>query len=190
MRYLFLAAVVFLAACPSRAADTGARPYTEKTYFSVAFPPGWVKTDEGLGLSDEEKKVYGAEVQGPVSGGFAVRIAVHYYAPDNLLHKTYEKFIKLHSKSALGANLDGKIYGKVKAGKAGEHYAKVFERKVFEYFPKNSMNPAKIHIYESFAVVPVKRGFFVLRYYAPMDLAKANLKVYESVLASFKPLLR
>lgn len=190
MRDIFLAAVLFLAACPSRAADTGAQPYTEKNYFSVAFPPGWVEAGEGLGLSDEEKKVYGAEVLGPVSGGFAVKIGVHYYAPGNLLHKTYEKFIKLHSKSALGANLDGKVYGKVKSGKAGDYYAKVFERKVFEYFPKNSMNPAKIHIYESFAVVPVKSGFYVLRYYAPLDLAKANLKAYEAVLASFKPLIR
>ena len=190
MKRILIAAVFCLAAGPASGEAPAGQAYTEGGYFSVVFPQGWVKKEKALGLSDDEKKVYGTEFFGPVADGLAVRIGVHYYAPDNLVQKTPEKFIKLHSQSALGINLDGKVYGKVKPGKAGNYYAKVFDRKVFEYEPQNALHPKKIHIYESFAVVPVKNGFFVLRYYAPLDLAKASLKSYESVLASFKPLVR
>jgi len=190
MKNLLIAAAFCLAAGPASGETPAGQAYTEGKYFSVVFPGGWVKKEEGLGLSDAEKMVYGTEFFGPAAGGLAVRIGVHYYAPDNLVHKTPEKFIKLHSQSALGVNLDGKVYGKVKAGKVGNYYSRVFERKVFEYLPANALHPKKIHIYEKFSVVPVKSGFFVLRYYAPMDMAKANLAAYEAVVSSFKPLVR
>ncbi|MDA8131314.1 MAG: hypothetical protein M0011_07395, partial [Elusimicrobia bacterium] len=106
------------------------------------------------------------------------------------LQPTADKFIKLHSAPAIGVNLDGKVYGKVKEGKAGSYYARVFERKTYEYKPENALHPKKIHVYEKFYVVPVKNGFYVLSYYAPMDLAKANLKAFETAVSSFKPLTR
>jgi hypothetical protein len=187
---LIMAAALSFAAGPALAGASSGQVYTEGKYFTVSIPAGWVKKDEGLGLSDAEKKVYGAEFFGPQAGKFAVRIGVQYYAPGNLVHPTQEKFIKLHSGPALGVNLNGKVYGKVAKGKAGNYYAKVFERKTYEYDPPTALEPKKIHIYEKFYVVPVKRGFFVLRYYAPMDLAKANLKQYEDLVASFKPLTR
>lgn len=190
IKKLLTAAAFFLAAGPALGETPAGQAYTEGKYFSVVFPPGWVQKEEGLGLPAGEKKVYGTEFFGPVAGELAVRIGVHYYAPGNLVHKTPEKFIKLHSQPALGVNLDGKIYGKVKTGKAGNYYAKLFEREVFEYEPKSALHPEKISVYESFAVAPVKNGFFVLHYYAPKAIAKANLKSYEAVLASFKPLLR
>jgi len=190
MKHLLIAAAFSIAAGPAMAEPPAGQVYKEGKYFSVVFPQGWVKKEKAFGLSDEEKKVFGVEFFGPVADGIAVKIGVRYYAPGNLLHKTPEKFIKLHSRPALGVNLDGKVYGEVKPGKAGNYYAKVFERKVFEYLPQNALHPKKIHIYEHFSVVPVKNGFFVLDYYAPMDMAKANFKAYQSVLASFKPLVR
>ncbi len=184
-----LAAAALCLACLPAASGAGT-PYTESGYFTVVFPEGWVLGARDQGVTQDEKKVYGREVFGPSSAGIYAKIAVHYYAPGNELHKTPEKFIKLQSQPALGVNLDGQVYGKVKDGKAGNYYAKVFDRKVFEYEPKDALHPKKISIYEKFAVVPVKNGFFVLRYYAPMDIAKDSLKAYEDVLASFKPLLR
>lgn len=190
MRNLLMAAAFCLAAGPAQGEVPAGQVYTEGKYFSVVFPQGWVKKEAALGLSDEERKVYGVEFFGPVAEELAVKIGVHYYAPDNLVQKTPEKFIRLHSRPAIGINLDGKVYGKVKAGKVGNYFANIFERKVYEYLPAGALHPKKIHIYEKFAVVPVKSGFFVLEYYAPMDMAKANLKAYEAVLASFKPLIR
>lgn len=191
MKNILMTLLFCLAAGPVSAGEAkGPQPYTEAGYFSVAFPQGWVKKDEGMGLSPDEKKVYGTEYFGPAADGLAVRIGVYYYAPGNLVQPTPEKFIKLHSKPAIGVNLDGKVYGPVKPGRVGNFYAKVFERKVFEYKPAEALHPKKLHIYEKFAVVPVKNGFFVLNYYAPMDLAKANLKYFDEVVASFKPLTR
>jgi hypothetical protein len=185
---LLLAFALLLTPAPAAAASGQA--YTEPGCFSLTVPAGWSRKEEGLGLPDDKKKVYGAEFFGPAADGLAALIGAHYYAPGNLVHATPEKFIKLHAAPAIGVNLDGKVYGKVKDGRAGNYYARVFERKTYEYQPKDALHPRKIHIYEKFYVVPVKNGFYVLRYYAPMDLAKANLKQFEAAAASFKPLAR
>lgn len=190
MKHILMAAALCLAAAPAGAAGPAGQAYTEGNYFSVVIPAGWTKKDEGFARPDSQKKIYGAEFFGPVAGEIAVLVGVHYYAPGNALHPTPEKFIKLHAQPSIGVNLDGKVYGKVQAGKAGNYYAKVFDRKTFEYMPKDALHPKKIHIYEKFYVVPVKSGFFVLHYYAPMDLARANLRLFDSVVASFKPLTR
>ncbi|MDA8131661.1 MAG: hypothetical protein M0011_09185 [Elusimicrobia bacterium] len=190
MRKHLLYVSLLLAACPALAVAPAGQTYTEGKYFTFKVPDGWVKKEEGLGLSDSEKKVFGTDFFGPYSGELGVRLGVHYYAPGNPVQPTAEKFIKLHAAPAIGVNLDGKVYGKVKAGKAGNYYAKVFERKTYEYKPENALHPKKIHIYEKFYVVPVKNGFFVLNYYAPMDLARANLKSFETAVSSFRPLMR
>lgn len=190
MKNLFAVIFLCLAAVPAGAGEAAGQPYTEAGYFSVVFPSGWVKKDELPGLSAAERKVYGVEFFGPVAGGLAVRVGVRYYAHGNLVQPSPEKFIALHSKPAIGINLDGKVYGEVKEGRAGNYYAKVFERKVFEYMPGEALHPKKLPVYERFAVVPVKNGFFVLNYYAPMSIAQASQKAYEAVLASFKPLIR
>ncbi|MBI4801431.1 MAG: hypothetical protein HY796_02795 [Elusimicrobia bacterium] len=136
------------------------------TYFIVNLPSGWEKKDPPFGLSAKEKKVFGVEVYGPVTADeIACRISVYYYAPGNLLHKTQEKFIKRHSQPVFGANLDGKTYGKVKPGSVAGHSARLFERILFEYIPPESVKQKKVPVYEHFAVVPAKTGFFVLRYY-------------------------
>lgn len=190
MKNLRIAAVLCLAVCPVRGEAPAGQPYTAGKFFSAVFPKGWVKKEPLPGLSDAERKVYGVEFFGPASGGLAARIGAHYYAPGNLVHKTPERFIKLHSQPALGVNLSKKVYGPVTAGKAGSYYAKIFERKVFEYLPPGALHPRKTAVYEKFAVVPVGNGFYVLDYYAPLDIAGANLKAYEAVLASFRPQAR
>ena len=186
-RLLFIVAL-----CLPAAAWAGpeGRVYTQDKYFTVTLPFGWVKKEKPLGLTDEERKVYGDEFFGPVSGDLAARVGAFYYAPGNQVHATPERFLALNARPPLGVNVDGKVYGPVKKGRAGSCYAQVFERRNFEYEPKNALHPKKIHIYEKFYVVPVKNGFFVLSYYAPMDLARANLKHFEAFVASFKPLTR
>ena len=135
--------------------------------------------------------MFGAEFLGPTDGdGITSRISVRYYAPGNLLHKTAEKFISTHSKPVLGAAPGGRKYGPVKSGLAGKYYAKVFERKTFEFLPPETINPKKIPVYEKYHVVPVKTGFYVLSYYSSMATAKAGLAEYEKMLNTFKLLVR
>lgn len=172
------------------AAGEGKAAAAGKSYFTVSAPAGWVRAAAASALSDKERGVFGEEYTGPVSKDVQSRISVRYYAPANLLHKTPERFIKLHSRPPFGVNTDKKVYGPVKDGLAGNRHAKVFERKIYEYVPAGAVNPEKVQVYEHFAVVPAKQGFYVLRYTAQADIAKANYKAYEAVLASFKALVK
>ena len=86
-----------------------------------------------------------------------------------------------------GVNLDAKEYGPVKDQPVAGRTAKVFERKVYEYLQPESIRPEKIPLYERFVVIPVKQGFYVLRYTAAQVIAEKYRSVFEKVVSSFKP---
>ncbi len=175
-------------AAPCAAAQS--QLYTVKNGFTVSVPAGWVREAEPFGLTDLEKGVFGAGFLSPGGGQFPSRISVDYYAPGNLENGTYEKYIRRHSRPPLGASLDGKVYGGVKNGRAGNYYARVFDRKTFQFFPPRSLNAKKVFFYEKFYVVPASRGFYVLRLTAPMTTARAAAKMFDAVAASFIPMIR
>jgi hypothetical protein len=178
--------LLYICASAQASAKEVATAYTENGYFTVKIPAGWNKADVGFGLSQEEKKVYGAEFLGPKDAdGISSKISVRYYAPGNMLHKTAEKFITTHARPVLGAALEGMKYGPVEDGFAGKYHAKVFERETFEFIPPEAVSPEKVPVYERFHVISVKSGFYVLTYYSSMAAAKIGLAEYESVLASF-----
>lgn len=193
MKKIFILIALLLLVATASARESGKIAevsYVEKGYFSMKIPVGWNKYDTVFGLSQEEKKVYGVDFIAP-SGqdGLTPRISVHYYAPGNLVHKSADKFIKLHALPVLGVAEEGEKYGPVEDGFVDKRRAKIFERNLFEFVPPGTINPKKIPIYEKFAVVPAKDGFYVLRLYSPGENSKTNLKAYESVLTSFKPLV-
>lgn len=189
MKTIFLAAAL-CAASPLWGACAG-QAYAFGKYFSVVFPAGWTMADEGLGLSQEEKRVFGAEFFGPAgAAGPAARISAHYYAPGNLLHSGADQFINLHSRPASGRNPDGKRYSKVTRGRVAGYSAMLFERTIFEYLPHDAVNPVRFPIRDRFSVIPAGRGFFVLKYSAPAELYSDNLKSYEEAISSFKVTLR
>jgi len=188
----FVSIVIFSGIAQAGAAPEGFKEYvSEGGYFKVALPSAWGKSDGSFGLSAEEKKVYGVDVLGPISNdGIASMIAVHYYAPGNLLHETMEGFINIHAQPALGVNLDGREYGPVRVELVAGRSAKVFERKVYEYIPPDAFKPKKIAIYERFVVMPAHKGFYVVRYSAPEDIAEKYKPVFEKVISSFEPLIK
>ncbi len=164
---------------------------SEGGYFKVALPSAWGKTDESFGLSAEEKKVYGINILGPSSNdGIASVIAVHYYAPGNLLHKTMERFITIHAQPFMGVNSEGEEYGPVRDALVAGRPAKVFERKIYEYLQPHVIDPKKIAVYERYVVIPAQKGFYVLRYSAPEDIAEKYRGVFEKVISSFEPLIK
>ena len=192
LKKIFLAACLLVTAiAPALAMEHGdARRYTEQGYFSVEIPTGWEKDLKVFGLSPDEKKVYGADfLSAKGSGELVSRISVHFFARGNRVHKDAEQYIALHARP-IGGAVDGETYGPVKEGRVGSRTAKIFDRTTFFYFPPETINPKKIPVYEKFAVVPAKQGFYVLRLYSPQETAEANLKAYASVLASFNPLAR
>jgi hypothetical protein len=68
--------------------------------------------------------------------------------------------------------------------------AKVFEKKVYEYTPPDAINPKKVGVYECFVVMPSNKGFYVLRYTAPEDIAEKYQGVFEKVISSFEALIK
>jgi hypothetical protein len=172
---------------------------SDGNYFKCLLPEGWSRY-EAPDYSREASKVYGIEVyQG--SSEHRVGVSVKYYAGDNKLHKSAEKFIGIHSRPVFGGpEKEGEKYGPVKEILMQGVKAKTFERVRYEfedhiYNPVSKryyepMNPRKFPIDERYIVIPAKEGFYVLRYTASPDTVKRFEGVFQTVLNSFEPLIK
>jgi len=98
-------------------------------YFKCSIPADWSVYDPVFGLSAEEKKVYGVTLSGPQNGSpVSPVISIHYYAPGNLLHKTMDRFVRIHSGPVFGFVSEGKSYGEVRQIEIAGRESKTFER--------------------------------------------------------------
>lgn len=182
----FIAVILCSMASFAQGGGTGAAVHRERDYFEVALPPGWAVQEQYLGLSPDEKKVYGITLIGPSTGTvIAAKMAAHYYAPGNLLDKTPEKFIRVHSSPAGKGGAGG-----VRRGKVGGLSAKMFENISYAASGGRSLNAESVEMRESFAVVPLKRGYCVLRYSAAADKYEEGRQAFEAFISSFRPLLK
>lgn len=161
--------------------------FSANGFFTIIPPKGWSKVEEGFGLSQEEKKVFGGDFIGPAAEGFMVSMSAHYYAPGNLLDDTPEDYIRLHAQPALGVNLDGDVYSEVTTGKVGDRSAWFFDRTGYEYLERNALHPKKVAVYEKFVVMPAAEGFYALKFSAPASVAQDHLPAFEAALETFKP---
>jgi hypothetical protein len=186
---IFLLLPVLLFAQPS-ATDSG-HMYTENGFFTITIPAGWGVYKNTIGLSQEEKKVYGADFMGPADqNGIAAEISVFYYAPDNLLCKTAERYIDSHLNPVLGStSSDSVVFDTAKIGHVGEYLSKVFDRFTFTYLSRESISPPKFRVYEKFNVISAISGFYVLKYYSSTAAVEKYLPLYEAALTTFKPVL-
>lgn len=178
-------------ACASAKTGDGARVHKEGAYFEAALPPGWVPQAQYLGLSQDEKKVYGITLEGPSTGTYVTPvIAAHYYGPGNLMDETPEDFIRSHSSRAAGGSDAVSGAGSNGGRKVGGLPAKRFEKTSYQRGPGSPLKALKIKVREGFAVIPLKQGYYVLRYSAAADTYEAGLPVFEAFVSSFKPLLK
>jgi hypothetical protein len=137
------------------------------SYFKCSIPANWSVYDLVFGLSAEEKKVFGVTLLGPQNGRPVVpEISVHYYAPGNLLHKTMDRFIRLHSEPVFDSQLEGESHGKVRQVEIVGRKAKAFERISVRFVGKRALNMPKVSIFEKYVVVPAGNGegFYVLKF--------------------------
>jgi len=172
---------------------------SDGNYFKCLLPKGWSRY-EAPDYSRDASKVYGIEVvQG--RSEHRIGISVKYYAADNRLHKSAEKFIGIHSRPLFGGpEMEGEKYGLVKEILIKGGKAKIFERERYEfedhvYNPVSGryyepISPRKFSMVERFVVLPAKEGFYVLRYKAPPDTVKSLEGIFQSVLNSFEPLIK
>lgn len=171
-------------------ATSGLRQVRDIKQFDVSVPVDWDRYSPQMGLSPEEKGVFDVVMIGPSSiEGRHSEISIAYYAPGNLIHKTSERFLQLHSKPVFGSPSPGEVYGDVKEERIRGRLTWVFERDKFEYQQPERLNPKKIPIHERFVVISARNGFYVLRSSAGLDRKAMVLALFEAVLASFTPLV-
>lgn len=159
-------------------------------YFKCIIPESWSLYQSSFGLSEEEKKVYGMTLFGPQNESpVAPEISIHYYAPENLLHKTMDVFIRRHSGPVLGFVSEGKSYGEVRQTEIAGRKAKTFERIDIRFIGERVMNPLKVSIYEKFIVIPARKdeGFYVLKLSVPVEIKEKYAVIFEEVAKSFLP---
>lgn len=189
-RLLFYAIFCCMTAASSYAggaAPGDGKTHREGSYFEVALPAGWTPVPAaGYGLSPAEKKVYGLELAGPAEGAL---ISAHYYAPGNLVDKTPEKYIRVHSlpEGAKPAALPA--LPKAAGDKVGGRKAKLFVNITHARGAERTVGGGA-EVWEAFAVIPLKSGYYALRYSAPAAKYAESLPAFEAFLASFRPLLK
>lgn len=183
------------------------QPFSFKPYFSCNIPANWGKEegDPSLGLSQEEKKVYGIILHGPGSGVVPTTISIYYYAEGNLVEDSAETYIRGHAQP-LFVLKEGDSYSPVTDSNVAGRKAWVFERQKNEFVPYSpldgiEMPPDDVRVYErremmarpvpvreKFVVIPSDSGFFALRYAAPAAEFEQFLPDFEQVTTTFHAL--
>lgn len=158
-----------------------------------------------MGLSAEEKRIYGVTLQGPWHGDVPVKISIHYYADGNLLYRSLDHYLKLFSKPALGVALEGSSYGTVTSTVVSGRTGKVFDRLKKEFVPlhnrlgasdepeskdnrifeKAEMMAKALPVKERFIVLPAKGGFYAFRYSVSAESFQEFIQIFEKVTTSF-----
>lgn len=161
----------------------GFRQVTVGEYFTCAVPRDWREDSYPLGLSAEEKKVYGMSFYGPRTQDGSIMISAHFYAIGNLVD-TFERYIKVHS--------DGPIEARIVSGIS----ARVFENHTYSMrtkavavnpgvYIRPGLNAEQVSIRERFVVIPVESGYYALRYSAPAERYQDFIEVFEKMTDSF-----
>jgi hypothetical protein len=192
MRWVLLSAILFcFTASPAIPAEDApkAQRYREPDYFEAETPAGWTKQEQSFGLSQAERGIFGITLSAPGNGGTVQTvISAHYYAPDNLMDKTPEKFIRIHTTEPPKNGAAFPTLPKVEAGALAGLPAKIFGNITAQSSAPRSLNSERLEVWESFVVIPLKRGYYVLRYTAAREAYEQGLAAFEAFIASFKPM--
>lgn len=188
---MFCLMTVSSACAGNTPAPGNSRVHREGKFFEAVLPEGWtVVPASGLGLSPEEKKVYGVSLAGPSDGSAsAPLISAHYYAPGNLMDKTPEKYIRVHSLPEGARPAAMPALPKAAGDKVGGRKARLFVNITHERGADRTMGGGA-EVWEGFAVIPLKKGYYALRFSAPAAEYQKFLPVFEAFIASFKPLMK
>lgn len=214
LEWLFLLGLVLFSAMPAFASGSlkveDAHVYQSfslESYFSCDIPASWGREegDRSLGLSREDKKIYGIILHGPYSGVIPVNIAIYFYAKGNQLEDSLETYIRRHAHPFFVVK-EGDSYGPVTEAHVAGREAWVFERQKNEFVPYSPLEgielpPDDVRVYESrermarptpvrekFVVISADCGFYALRYSGPAEKFEEFLPDFEQVTATFHAL--
>jgi len=174
---------------------------SEGNFFVVLIPKGWVREEKDFShaYTKTGDKIRGIELSGPHNKDDArLTISVLYYEYGQFF-KNYERYINLKTGSftRLAPEKDISITNTAVAGRQ----AKKFEIEKFELIPLPFDPPdfkegivyeivppsKKVTVIERYIVIPAEKGFYVLNYRAPEDIAKKYESVFDKIISSFEP---
>jgi len=155
-------------------------------FFTAKIPGTWPKSESIT--AGRQAREYGVDLKGPRNkDGAYSRISLTYYAADHRQF-TMDKYIRLNSIPDSSMLILGKKYGPVCDVTVGGRKGKMFEIQTFDFIPPYAVKPKEVAVLEKAVVLPGKEGgFYVIEYHAPLDIAEANMKLFDEVLANFKP---
>lgn len=174
---------------------------SEGNYFSLVIPKDWEKKEKDHPYGDLTK-ISGIRLIGPKNkDGVLITLSVLYYGGEGIFPNT-DAFIRNRLNSMVRTDYDTYTFitNITTAGRQG----KKFRIKTFEivYLPLRDMPPAvegrvyemappskKVSMIQQFIVIPAQKGFYVLNYGAPEDIAEKYRNVFEKVVGSFDPRL-
>ena len=157
-----------------------------KNHFTASIPSDWVSNEDII--DSDTTREYGVDLRGPKSAdGAYVSIEVIYYGPDHGRFKAPEDFIRVNADPDDPLKIEGESVTPVTAVKIAGRDAVQFDRKTFLFLPIYSVDQKKIPMFERLIVMKGERGFYLLKYSAPEDLAGQYLPVFDKVAGSLKP---
>lgn len=174
---------------------------SEDNFFAVLIPEEWDKEERNFShaYSNTGDKIRGVELSGPQNKDDArLTISVLYYEYGQFF-KSYGRYISLKTGSftRIAPEKDVPVTNTAVAGRE----AKTFEIEKFELVRLPFEPPPfkegivyeiappskKVTVLDRYIVIPAEKGFYVLNYRAPADMAKEYESVFNKIISSFEP---
>jgi hypothetical protein len=155
---------------------------SDANLFTCLIPKKWnriLPTKSGL-----DNGMLGLEVFGPLDkNGVGINISIDYYTDNNPIYTSYADFVKIHATSNIQS--PGNVYGPVQKVVVNKYPALEFNRQITKPVKTDNGYVSTV-TKQKFIVIPVSKGFFVLRFYGPDTIAKEMLPIFEKTVKSFK----
>lgn len=151
--------------------------------FTAEAPKGWARREQkGAGQT-------AVVIEGPKSvEGMPLVISLTYFGPDNGTYKTPEAYIERNKGLDGGAKPLGDHAFELKTFAVKGRKAHQFEKRMVVSFSPDAATPKKdVAFLERIVVVPMREGFAVLRYSAPMAISDAHMNKFKKMVESFTP---
>jgi hypothetical protein len=163
----------------------GRVPGGEKDAFRCSVPADWRQTRDEH--DDERTHTFGVLLSGPMGAeGISPTVSVRFYGPGNPTAETADAFINRQTRPSLVAPRDeetSKVSDAVVAGLK----ARTFARKTSEFLNPDTLDAKAVPVRQEVFVVPGPKGYFVLRFSAPVGSFDKWKPVFQEVRDSFKP---
>lgn len=178
---LSLSLLAVLMTSPAAAADAPKTPapvVASTATFDCRTPAGWSRIDEDDGVTFLGPR-------GPFK--LAAQIGIRYEGPDGLDPDAAAYVARLTRKTE--SERPGHRTYPPESLKVAGRAAQLVRKDASEYVPLHSAHPDEVPMRREIVVVPAKKGYYVILYYAPRAIAMKNRDAFVKTLASFKPRL-